>query len=354
MSWDLESVHIELFCTAPPIDHDDPARYLIRVSDVARWSERAGCRGMLIYSDNSQADPWLIADTVIQSTRSLCPLVTVQPAYMHPYTVAKIVATLASVFGRRVYLNLIASGFVEDLRALGECTPEDRRYDRLVEYSQVVLQLLCGEGPVTCNGEFYRVRALRLLPQCPAGLYPGLMMSGSSEAALKAAAAIGATTIHYPRPSHEYPEGPGQRLRDCGIRVGIIARDDSHEAWEVAYSRFPRNRRGEFTQQLAMKVCESVRHRQSSGLARGRPVHPYWLVPLQQYKTMCPYLVGSHAEVAGELARYITAGHRTFIIDAAETAEDLGHIRTAFEYARGKAGIRPAARRDERAGATPA
>ncbi|MHB1540640.1 MAG: LLM class flavin-dependent oxidoreductase [Steroidobacteraceae bacterium] len=354
MPSDLESVHIEFFSTAPSIDHDDAARYLIRVSDVARWSERAGCRGMLIYSDNSQADPWLIADTVIQSTRRLCPLVTVQPMYMHPYTVAKIVATLASVFGRRVYLNLIASGFVEDLRALGECTPEDRRYDRLVEYSQVILQLLCGEGPVTCNGEFYRVRELRLLPQCPAGLYPGLMMSGSSEASLKAAAAIGATTIHYPRPSHEYPEGPGERMRDCGIRVGIIARDVSHEAWEVAYSRFPRNRRGELTQQLAMKVCESVRHRQSSDLARGRPVHPYWLVPLQQYKTMCPYLVGSHAEVAGELARYITAGHRTFIIDAAETAEDLEHIRTAFEYARGKAGIRPAARRDERAGVAPA
>ncbi len=354
MSRDLECTPIELFSTAPPIDHEDAGRYLSRVSEVARWSEQAGCRGILVYSDNAQADPWLLADTIIQSTHSLCPLVAVQPLYMHPYTVAKIVATLARVYGRRVYLNLLAGGFVNDLRALGDCTPHDRRYDRLVEYAQVILQLLCGEGPVTCHGEFYQVRALRLLPQCPAELYPGLMMSGASDAALRAAAAIGATTIHYPRPSQEYGGGGERRIGDSGIRVGIIARGDSHAAWEVAYGRFPRHRRGELTQQLAMRASDSVRHRQLSELSRGRAAHPYWLVPFEQYKTMCPYLVGSYAEVAEELAGYIAAGHRSLVVDVPQAADDLEHIRTALDYARRNAGIRTVARTCERAGAAPA
>jgi alkanesulfonate monooxygenase len=354
MPLDLEIAPIELFSTAPPIDHEGGDRYLARVSDVARWSERAGCRGILVSSDNSQADPWLIADTIIQSTRSLCPLVTVQPLYMHPYTVAKVMATLAKVYGRRVYLNLVAGALVNDLRAFGDRTPHDRRYDRLVEYSQVILKLLRGEGPVTCNGEFYQVRALRLLPQCPAELCPGFMMSGSSDAAQKAAAAIGATTIHYPQPSHAYAQGCDQRMGDTGIRVGIIARGDSHEAWEVAYSRFPRNRRGELTHQLAMKVSESMWNQQLSDPARRRDVHPYWLAPFEQYKTMCPYLVGSHVEVGEELAGHIAAGHRTFIIDVPRAADDLEHIRTAFEYARRSAGIRAAARIGARAGAASA
>ncbi|MDP9308759.1 MAG: LLM class flavin-dependent oxidoreductase, partial [Actinomycetota bacterium] len=67
--------------------------YLAQVVEVARWSERAGCRGMLIYTDNAIVDPWLVAQLVIENTERLCPLVAVQPLYLHPYTVAKMVTT---------------------------------------------------------------------------------------------------------------------------------------------------------------------------------------------------------------------------------------------------------------------
>jgi len=46
----------------------------------------------LIYTDNGLVDPWLIAQAMITHTERLCPLVAVQPVYMHPYAVAKMVA----------------------------------------------------------------------------------------------------------------------------------------------------------------------------------------------------------------------------------------------------------------------
>jgi alkanesulfonate monooxygenase SsuD/methylene tetrahydromethanopterin reductase-like flavin-dependent oxidoreductase (luciferase family) len=60
---------------------------------------------------HSLVDPWLVAQLVIQATTTLCPLVAVQPVYLHPYAAAKMVATLGHLHGRRVYLNMLAGGF---------------------------------------------------------------------------------------------------------------------------------------------------------------------------------------------------------------------------------------------------
>jgi len=82
-----------------------------------------------------------------------------------------------------------------------------------------------------------------------------------------------------------------------------------------------------------MKVSDSVWHQQLSD-ARGKgDSSPYWLEPFQNYKTACPYLVGSYTRVAGELAAFITAGHRTFIVDIPSNSEDLEHINIAFQRA---------------------
>src|SRR5207302_483134 len=134
----------ELFSTGPAASNTPREQYLDRVADVARWSERHGCRGMLVYSDNRQVDPWLVAQYVIHHTTELCPLVAVQPVYMHPYSVAKLVTSLAWLHGRRVCLNLVAGGFKNDLEALNDSTEHDRRYERLTDYATLIGRLLSG------------------------------------------------------------------------------------------------------------------------------------------------------------------------------------------------------------------
>ena len=139
-------------------------RYVDEVKAVARWSEECGCKGILVYTDNSLVDPWLVSQIILQNTKKLCPLVAVQPAYMHPYAVAKIVSSFAHLYERRIFLNMVAGGFTTDLAALNDTTPHDKRYARLIEYTSIIQQLLGNSGPVTYEGEFYTIRNLKMTP----------------------------------------------------------------------------------------------------------------------------------------------------------------------------------------------
>jgi alkanesulfonate monooxygenase len=323
---------IELFSTCPPSNRVEQHGYLDRVRNVARWSEDAGCRGMLVYTDNGLVDPWLVAQHAVASTSSLSPLVAVQPIYMHPYTVAKLVATVGHLYGRRLHVNFVAGGFRNDLLALDDPTPHDERYDRLVEYGLIVKALLADDGPVSFDGRYYSVRNLRMRPPLDPELSPGLMLSGSSEAGRRAAAALGAVAVSYPGPA----EGIVAAETDgrTGIRIGIVARDDDEEAWRVAWERFPADRQGQIAHALAMKVTDSAWHRQlSAEEGAGAGSGPYWLHPFQNYKTFCPYLVGSYAEVGAELRRYLDAGVSTIILDVPTSPEEFEHVRAALAQA---------------------
>lgn len=332
------AAELELFSTCPQsrgMGSGGGAAYLRQVVEVARWSEGAGCRGMLIYTDNALVDPWLVAQLVLQGTERICPLVAVQPLYMHPYSAAKAVASLGFLHQRQLYVNLVAGGFVNDLRALADETEHDERYRRLVEYGTIMRRLLESDGPCTFEGDFYRVHNLALKPSLPPELQPPLFVSGSSSAGLAAARALGATAVKYPQRVAE-EAGLGE-LGDTriGMRIGVIARPDAEDAWRAALNRFPEDRRGQITHELAMRVSDSHWHRELSDLGRVdySSEHPYWLRPFENYKTFCPYLVGSYDRVAEELHRYLAIGFRTFILDIPQAEEDLVHTSAAFQAA---------------------
>ncbi len=329
---------LEIFSTCPQSSAVPRERYCTEVAEIARWSEEFGCKGILVYTDNSLVDAWLTSMFIMQNTKQLCPLVAVQPVYMHPYTVAKMVSSFAYMFGRRIYLNLVAGGFKNDLLALNDSAPHDKRYERLNEYTTIIKRLLSSTAPVTYDGEFYRVDNLRMSPPLPPELFPGIIVSGSSEAGLAAAQALAAVAIRYPEPAEKYMAGPLPELVGAGIRVGVIARPSRDEAWQVANARFPADRKGELTHQLAIKTSDSVWHHQ---LAAHQSVpsaseSTYWLRPFETYKSFCPYLVGSYEAVGNELARYIALGFRTFILDIPAAREELYHINGAFAQARRK------------------
>ena len=329
---------IEIFSTCPQSKDVPQAEYLQQVADVSRWSDEAGYRGMLVYTDNSLVDPWLVTQLVLQSTKQLAPLIAIQPIYMHPYTAAKMVASYAFLHERRIYLNMLAGGFKNDLAALNDQTPHDERYERTVEYTQIMKALLSGPELVTFEGKYYKVTNLKMTPPVPPELYPGILISGSSDAGVAAARAIGATAVRYPKPPGEEDEYAGDPTLDVGVRVGIIARDDSAEAWRVGLERFPEDRKGQITHKLAMKVSDSQWHKQLSELGEQHASedNPYWLGPFQNYSTFCPYLVGTYDRVGEELANYIQMGYTTFILDIPASREELEHTAIAFERATAK------------------
>jgi alkanesulfonate monooxygenase len=330
---------LEIFSTCPPLDPAQPGSWTGRLREFARASEEAGCTGALVVTDNAQLDPWLVSQVLIEATTRLAPLVAVQPVYMHPYSVAKMLASLAFLHGRRLYLNLVAGGFKNDLAALNDATPHDERYARLTEYSTIVQRLLGSAQPVSFEGRYYKVANLKLTPSLPAELRPGLLMSGSSPAGLQAARELQATAVEYPKPPAECASAPAGEAAPRGIRIGVIGRATEDEAWAVAHERYPEDRKGQLAHQLATKVSDAVWHRQLSELAeqsarQARGV--YWLGPFQNYKAVCPFLVGSYAQVANELARYIAGGYRTFILDVPATGEEMRHVGEVFARAAGQ------------------
>ena len=331
---------VELFTTAPESVGIPAGDYPRRVAEVARWSEAAGCVGILVYTDNRLVDPWLVAQEILRSTARLAPLVATQPVYMHPYSVAKMIATLAHLYGRRLCLNMVAGGFKNDLLNLGDETPHDQRYTRLEEYTAIVLGLLRGGAPVSLAGRFYSVRNLTLQPLLPPELFPGLYLSGSSEAGRAAAAATGAGAVEYPQPGGSYPAAPAGAAAARGMRIGIITAADDASAWRLARDRFPEDRRGQIAHRVAMKVSDSAWHADLAARREGSEENgsPYWLGPFQNYQTFCPYLVGSRERVAAEIATYLRAGFRTFILDIPRGPEDVEPLPEIFRRAEELAG----------------
>lgn len=326
---------LQIYSTCPQSKDLGQDDYVRRVVEVARWSEQTGCAGMLVYTDNGLVDPWLVSQIILQNTEWLLPLVAIQPVYLHPYAAAKMVASFAYLHRRRIALNMLAGGFKNDLAALNDLTPHDDRYARTIEYTLIIKHLLQGNGAVTFEGKYYAVKGLKMTPALPPALFPEILISGSSAAGLAAARAIGAIPVMYPPPTDKQTVGALPLPDGCGVRVGIIARESGEEAWRIAHLRFPENRKGEIAHQLAMRVSDSVWHRQLSTAEINPSPNdgPYWLGPFQRYQTFCPYYVGDHDRIAAEISRYIAGGCRVFILDIPPARDELEHARIVFERA---------------------
>ncbi len=331
-------MNINLFTTTPQsVDFEGPD-FLNELKKIARLSEKHGFRGTLIYSDNRLADPWTQAALIMNETKTLLPMVALQPVYMHPYTVAKKIATLALLYNRPVAMNLIAGGFINDLKALNDNTPHDKRYDRLCEYTEIIQKLLTSSRPVSYDGEFYTIKNLKLQPELPSNLLPEYYLSGSSEAAKDTAARLNATLIEYPQPPQAYAGENGENARKLvGIRVGVLARKNHKEAWDLARERFPNTREGQLSHILATKVSDSEWHKtlstQEAGEEQEEREPVYWMGPFKHYQTFCPYLVGDLDEVASEIRNYIEKGCSLCVLDIPVSEDELKFTAEAFKRA---------------------
>jgi alkanesulfonate monooxygenase len=329
---EAQSRSIRLFSTCPPSSQYEQygGDYLRKVREVAEWSDDAGMEGILVYTDNSLIDPWLVSQVILSSTSHLAPLVAVQPMYMHPYTAAKMVATFSYLYNRRIYLNMVAGGFKNDLIALDDHIEHDGRYDRLIEYVSIMRLLFDEPEPVSFVGAYFTINKLAIKPRIPPGLVPEVFVSGTSAAGIAASRKIGATSVSYPgTPSGETIS----RDVPAGIRIGIIAREESREAWRIAHERYPMDWKGKLTHAIARRLSDSAWYEQLSELGdrAAERSSPYWLVPFKNYKTFCPYLVGSYDEVRCEISKYIREGFQTFILDVPPSREELHHTAMVFD-----------------------
>lgn len=320
-----------VYATSPGSPRSSAEAFGKRLTDVARWTERAGLRGLLLFTDNQKIDPWAAAQHIMERTEKVVPLVAVQPLYQHPYSTARAISTLALLHGRSVDLNFVTGGSKPDFRALGDTIGHDDRYARLVEFGKNVLGLLGNPERMTFSGTYYQLTGATLQPAMASDLLPLRFVAGSSPAAAEAARALDAVRLTYPLAPERY-EGSSD-LSGAGIRLGIIARETGEEAWRVAQERFPPDRLGEARAKFAAHGVESEWwHRLLSEAPTNGAT--YWLYPFHSFKTFCPFIVGTYREVGEMVSRYLDHGVSTLILGEPTTEDELFHTQLALKYAR--------------------
>lgn len=316
-----------------------------RLTATATASEAAGWAGILVPHNLQEVDPWMVASYLGAVTRSLVPLLAVQPACIPPHTAAACVAAYATLYGRPLNLNLVIGARGDELGRIGDRLDHDGRYGRLLRYGQVVKALLRGE---TLDGDdgFWAYRRYRLEPRPEAAAGALIFVAGSSPASLLTARRVADVVVTHPAPFADWLTGLVRPLREegytgeLGIRMGVICRPDREEAWHIARERYPESWGGRqetllktrsqnvWSRELAQRAV-----RAADGPSNPHDGRPYWLGAFSSALASAPFLVGDYGEVAAELARYAGAGAGHLLLDAGRD-EDFPHVRAAVDAVR--------------------
>jgi alkanesulfonate monooxygenase len=309
----------------------DPQHYWTGVTRIIELSERYGLSGVLIFTGNDTfVEPWVTAQHLVATTRHLIPLVAVNPVYMHPFTVAKLVSSLAYVFARPTWLNMVTGAALSYLRSVGDAASHDTRYQRLSEYLTAVAGLLT-QPRLSLDGQFYQLDKVQLLPRPPRELAPRFLLSGQSPEAHEVARRHGAVTMQM------LPPGLLDELAAgvTGIHFGIITRRREADAWAAARRRFPEQPEARAMLQLSLANTDShwKQRMVAAAAQRERAAPGFWLEPFCDLHADCPYFVGSHDQVAALLRGLAERGVTAIILDLPADDEELAETAAAIALA---------------------
>ena len=305
----------------------DPAKYVEELMRIARFSERNGFSGILLFAGNDVfIEPWSMAQYILEHTQRSSPLIAVNPIYMHPFTAAKIVASFALLYDRKVYLNMITGTATSDLYGLGDEHSHANRYSRLGEFISLVRELLTSARPVDFKGQFYTTNQLQLRPRLPTALLPEFLIAGQSDDARRTATEMGCLMMQM------LPPNLDQGINAPGLNFGIFAREGRDQARRAARLRFRDSTENRELLKLTMENTDSVWKRRLGEAGGNGELHEngYWLLPFLTFQADCPYLVGSYAEIGAKLRSFAEKSVNTIILDVVADEQELQHVCKAL------------------------
>ncbi len=216
-------------------DHD----YL---KQIAQAVDQLGFEGVLLPTGNSCEDAWVVASTLVPVTRRLKFLVAVRPGVMSPTLSARMAATLDRFSNGRVLVNVVTGGDPEEARGDGVFLSHDQRYEVTDEFLTIWREVMTGES-TTFEGKYLHVEGAKLIYPALQEPYPALYLGGSSGAALDIAAKHIDVYLTWGEPpalvaekianARKHAAAAGRTLR-FGIRLHVIVRETSDEAWDAA------------------------------------------------------------------------------------------------------------------------
>jgi alkanesulfonate monooxygenase len=316
--------------------------YARRIADAA---EAGGFDSVMLVASHRAWDPWVLASSVAAQTGRIKFVVTFRAGYSLPTLVAQQIETFEHLYPGRLYLNVATGSEDEEQRAYGDVIAKVERYRRTDEFLEVLRNEFAGPS-YDFDGDFYEIRGGGGRQRTPHTL-PKVFFGGLSPEAEVVSARSTDVQLMYGETPPMAAENV-KRISDLarahgrdvefGIRIQVIARPTSAQAWEVA-DRFLAG----LTPELIDQQQESLRRRRSVGQERVQSLHtrlvddsdhdllPHpnvWAGPgLVEGGGASTALVGSYDEVAERIAEYQEIGIRHFMLSGTpllEEAQSLG------------------------------
>ncbi|MBV1940195.1 LLM class flavin-dependent oxidoreductase [Streptomyces sp. BV286] len=312
------------------------------LSQIARAAEDLGFVGALTPTGAWCEDAWLTTAMVSQHTERLKFLVAFRPGSVSPTLAAQMASTFQRQSGGRLLLNVVTGGESHEQRAYGDFLDKDARYRRTGEFLQIVRGLWEGRT-VDLSGEFLRVEDARLarLPDPVPEVYFG----GSSPIAGEIAARHVDVYLTWGEPPAQVAEKiawvralaekEGRDVR-FGIRLHVITRDTSEQAWAEAERLL-----AGFDPQTVKSVQAGLARSESEGQQRmlalhgggsrdGLEIYPNLWAGIGLVRGGAgTALVGSHDEVAERIAEYHDLGIDEFVLSG------YPHLEEAYWFGEG-------------------
>ena len=212
------------------------------LSQIATAADELGYYGVLIPTGRSCEDSWVIASAMVPLTRRLRYLVAVRPGLTAPAFAARMTATLDRLSNGRVLINVVTGGDPLELKGDGVFLDHDERYEVTDEFLSIWRKLMQGEE-VTETNKHLKIEKGKLL--CPPHQrpYPPLYFGGSSDAGGAVAARHVDVYLTWGEPPNEVAQKLSRakaladreaRTFSYGIRLHVIVRETSAEAWRAA------------------------------------------------------------------------------------------------------------------------
>ncbi|HEX8603268.1 MAG TPA: FMNH2-dependent alkanesulfonate monooxygenase [Pseudoduganella sp.] len=213
---------------------------------VAVAADTLGYDGVLLPTGRSCEDAWVVASSLIHATKNLKFLVAVRPGLSTPGLAVRMAATFDRLSNGRLLINVVTGGDPTELAADGLTADHAERYEISDEFIRIWRGALSGEGGdagFDFEGKHLQVKGAKTLYPAVQKPYPPLYFGGSSEAAHELAAEQMDVYLTWGEP----PAAVAEKIADIrrraaehgrtvkfGIRLHVIVRETSEEAWQAA------------------------------------------------------------------------------------------------------------------------
>jgi alkanesulfonate monooxygenase len=312
---------------------------------IAQAVDELGFSAVLLPTGNSCEDAWVVASTLMPSTRRLKFLVAVRPGIMSPTVAARMTATFDRLSGGRLLINVVTGGDPQEAAADGIFLSHDERYEVTGEFLHIWRRIMAGES-YSFSGKHLHVENARVYYPATQHPHPPLYLGGSSDAAMEIAAEHIDVYLTWGEPPaqvaekiarmRKLAESKGRTIR-FGIRLHVIVRETNEEAWQAANKLIKyidketveraQNGLGKFDSEGQKRMASLVQGTVQNGLANLEISPNLWAGIGLVRSGAGTALVGNAATVAERMLEYADLGIESFILSG------YPHLEEAYRVA---------------------